>query len=214
MSSFLSDPSITKLIIFALAGMIAVLVVALIFLGIRKNIYYVDEFGEEVEPVRKNAGKLFGRRPEEAAVQPRETMPRETAPQESRPQAKPSAFRKAEPDLEATKAVPVSVNPQAASGVVLGIRIGDDNEERTVTQFPCVIGRGASCDLMIAESAVGRQHVRLFMKDGMINAEDLAEHNGTYINGTKMGKGTRTALHKGDRLNIGRVLVTVKNILY
>ena len=206
MSSLLNDPSITKLIIFALVGMVAVLVVALIFLGIRKNIYYVDEFGEEVEPVRKNAGKLFGRNPDE--------MPEPRVQAAPAAEEKPSFFHKAEPELEATKAVPVAVKPQAATGVVLSIRIGEDEEERTVTQFPCVIGRGSSCDLMIAESAVARNHTRLFMKDGMINAEDLADHNGTFVNGTRLGKGSRTVLHEGDRLNMGRALVKVEKVLY
>lgn len=207
MSSLLSDPSITKLIIFALVGMVAVLAVALIFLGIRKNIYYVDEFGDEVEPVRKNAGKLFGRNVSEAEAPVR--------PAPAKPEEKPSYFSQPEDiSLEATRAVPVAVKPQAASGIVLSIRIGDDEEERTVNQFPCVIGRGSSCDLMIAESAIGRRHTRLFMKDGMINAEDLSDHNGTFINGTRMGKGTRAALREGDRLNLGRALVTVRRILY
>lgn len=39
------NPEIDKLIIFALLGMVAVLGIAVIFLAVKKNTYYVDESG-------------------------------------------------------------------------------------------------------------------------------------------------------------------------
>ena len=42
------DPKIVKLIIIALVGIIVVLTIAVIYLAIKKNTYYVDEDGEEI----------------------------------------------------------------------------------------------------------------------------------------------------------------------
>ena len=47
------NPEIDKLIIFALLGMVAVLGIAVIFLAVKKNTYYVDESGNEIRPVSK-----------------------------------------------------------------------------------------------------------------------------------------------------------------
>ena len=47
------NPEIDKLIIFALLGMVAVLGIAVIFLAVKKNTYYVDESGNEIPPVSK-----------------------------------------------------------------------------------------------------------------------------------------------------------------
>ena len=42
------DPKIVQLIIIALIGIIVVLTIAVIYLAIKKNTYYVDENGEEI----------------------------------------------------------------------------------------------------------------------------------------------------------------------
>ena len=48
------DPKIVKLIIIALVGIIVVLTIAVIYLAIKKNTYYVDEDGEEITSFSTN----------------------------------------------------------------------------------------------------------------------------------------------------------------
>ena len=57
MLNMLNDPEIDKLIIYTLAGICAVLMLAVFFLAVKRNIYYVDETGAEVPPPPKK--KLF-----------------------------------------------------------------------------------------------------------------------------------------------------------
>jgi DNA-binding CsgD family transcriptional regulator len=46
-----------------------------------------------------------------------------------------------------------------------------------------VIGRSRTCDLMIRESTLSRQHARIWLgKQGEITVEDLHSKNGTFVN--------------------------------
>ena len=44
----LNDPELDKMIIYGLAGVCLVLLIAVIFLAVKRNVYYVDEDGVEV----------------------------------------------------------------------------------------------------------------------------------------------------------------------
>lgn len=74
MLNMLNDPEIDKLIIYALVGICAVLMLAVIFLAVKRNVYYVDDSGAEVPPPPKK--KLLGflknkkEKPEAAAEVP------------------------------------------------------------------------------------------------------------------------------------------------
>lgn len=83
-------------------------------------------------------------------------------------------------------------------------------EHYPLTKERTVIGRHPSCDLMIPESAVSRQHAAITLAttgDGTITLEDLGSRNGTFVNGEQvMGP---TVLHVGDQLCVGGQQLTL-----
>lgn len=65
-----------------------------------------------------------------------------------------------------------------------------------------VIGRHPSCDVMIAESAVSRQHAAVIVDPASgVSVEDLGSRNGTLVNGRTIS--ARQALAVGDELCVG-----------
>ena len=70
-----------------------------------------------------------------------------------------------------------------------------------------VIGRGTNASLVIPDSRVSRQHVRIVQRDGGWWVEDLGTRNGTLLNGEEMAGAAR--LLAGDRLSIGGSVVRV-----
>ena len=76
-------------------------------------------------------------------------------------------------------------------------------------QFPLVkertvIGRHPSCEVMIPESSVSRQHASITVAvggSGAITLEDMSSRNGTFVNGEQVR--TPTLLSVGDELCIG-----------
>jgi len=67
-----------------------------------------------------------------------------------------------------------------------------------------IIGRGADCDLVVAERQVSRHHARIRrMNDGFV-VEDLGSRNGTYVNGAVVED--PVLLQDGDVLQIALAL--------
>lgn len=70
-----------------------------------------------------------------------------------------------------------------------------------------IAGRSSEADLVLADDAVSRKHVRFFSKRGRTWLRDLGSRNGTHVNGTP------AALHclrEGDRLLVGSNLIVVE----
>jgi hypothetical protein len=67
-------------------------------------------------------------------------------------------------------------------------------------QEELLVGRHASCDVVLSSTNVSRRHARLFFRDGGWIVRDLDSTNGTQVNGVTVG---RCELHPGDRLVIG-----------
>lgn len=70
-----------------------------------------------------------------------------------------------------------------------------------------LLGRDGSCDYVIEDDTVSRQHVRFRIEDGTFVAFDLGSGNGTFLNGEKI---QRAELQDGDVLKIGESLVLFK----
>lgn len=69
-----------------------------------------------------------------------------------------------------------------------------------VHRTPFVIGRAASCDLVLDNQHVSRNHAVIEMVGGESTIRDLQSHNGTFLNGERV----QTApLKNGDELRIG-----------
>lgn len=76
------------------------------------------------------------------------------------------------------------------------------------------VGRDASNDIIIDDSAVSRQHAKVRVEKGEEGEEqffiyDLATANGTIVNGEKIVK---RALEDGDEVEIGRTTLVFKRI--
>jgi len=79
-------------------------------------------------------------------------------------------------------------------------------EGRVAIDKPVVIGRGADCDLVIAEPYLSRRHVAIEVADGCLKVEDLGSANGTYVNGERVSLGEVRA---GDEIRLDQLVFTV-----
>ena len=307
MLNMLNDPEIDKLIIYALVGVSAVLMLAVIFLAVKRNVYYVDDSGVEVPPPPKKKLFSFGKKKKEEpeapaevpAAEPEATMPAtaadvpvsedsfgdefslpvfpgepaeapapealpEEAPAETpaeTPVEVPAEETPAEPamndeDVDAAvgeilddipvsdteepeeavtrvierpedmpkdedvfaedpAAEPVITDGPIPTGLEVAVVIGNNVREYSLNQLPCLLGRdAASCDLVIAEPAVSRKHARILAIGSQLYIEDVSEHNGTFLNMTKLPSLGRAVLNAGDRITLGRATIDVTKVLY
>lgn len=64
-----------------------------------------------------------------------------------------------------------------------------------------VVGRDPSCDIVLGEAGISREHA-IFQDDGeTLSVSDVASTNGTFINGTQIVQ--PTALQEGDVVTMG-----------
>ena len=69
------------------------------------------------------------------------------------------------------------------------------------------LGRASRADFVVDTPLVSRVHCRFTLSDSdELELEDLDSTNGTFVNGQKI---TKTILHHGDTLTIGRVRFVV-----
>lgn len=68
------------------------------------------------------------------------------------------------------------------------------------------IGRAPRADLILDAALVSRLHCRLEAGEEVVEVIDLESTNGTYVNDTRVERGTLT---DGDRLRVGRVELTL-----
>ena len=238
-----NDPEIMKMIIYVLAGLCGVLAIAVIFLGIKRNSYYVDEDGNEVPPPakrkkRKNAEpeeepedeetdeepedeEVAGDAEEEPAPAVQETVVvpvmRHTEPAEEETDEEAEEEEKAEEDRGANDPVmgPLFSDTVAATGAEVTVTINGQSETHVLDTMPCMMGREArSCNLVLQEPAVSRRHARLFLQDNGLFVEDISEHNGRYVNGTKLVPLGQSRLNDGDEISLGRAVIRIDRILY
>jgi CheY-like chemotaxis protein len=76
------------------------------------------------------------------------------------------------------------------------------NSGLLLTCFPCVVGREVECEGRLELPFISRRHCRFFPRDGELWVEDLASHNGTFLNRERLGQEPRH-LQDGDRLDLG-----------
>ena len=194
------NAEIDKLIIFALLGMVAVLGIAVIVLAVKKNTYYVDDNGNEIQPVsKKEAEKKIARQ----SVAPAPVEPITLEP-------------KAEEDpFESKLQESMSVKPANPTGLNLTITINGQKQQVSVNVFPALLGRDSNtCEVPVTEPAVSRKHARFTLENGTVYLEDVSEHNGTFINGTKLPPLGRSKVSEGDKINLGRAEIIVDKIVY
>ncbi|RME21718.1 MAG: FHA domain-containing protein [Deltaproteobacteria bacterium] len=74
------------------------------------------------------------------------------------------------------------------------------------TRQKLVAGRLASCDIIIRESKVSREHAAFFERGGKWFVEDLRSSNGTRVNGKRLASGKPVRLKSGDMVAIWRFM--------
>jgi hypothetical protein len=207
------DPQIDKIIIFALLGIILVLIIAVILLAIKKNTYYVDDRGRELEPVRtrrRPARPVYEDEEDEA-----EEKDEEPAYTRVIPSTRPAPAQENETDTS-IPIPPVKKETPAESAVrscTISITVGSQTAVREINAFPCLLGREADvCNVVIPEPAVSRKHAKLILHEGQLWLEDVSGHNGTFINGEKLPSLGKEKLKEGDKIQLGRAVVVVQKI--
>ena len=228
------DPEIVKLLIYGLGGACAVLFLAVLILAFKRNIYYVDENGVEIDKatrkqIRKEekAATKVAKKEEVAPVEAVVEEVEEEAPAVSDNIEKTAVYQAIkvddeveeeieEPVINQTLQVPVMKNVvPKIKGVLVTLTINGNSEERAIDHLPCLIGReSSSCDFVILEPAVSRRHARALLYNDELYIEDVSEHNGTFLNGTKLPPLSRAPLSIGDEVSLGRATIKVEKYLY
>ncbi len=72
------------------------------------------------------------------------------------------------------------------------------------------VGRAPRADFILDVALVSRLHCRLTAGDDQLEVLDLKSTNGTFVNDKRVAK---ARLAKGDRLRIGRVELTVAQVV-
>ncbi|QRG86720.1 FHA domain-containing protein [Bulleidia sp. zg-1006] len=176
----LKNPTVLKYMIFILAGIILVLSIAVIYLVFKKNEYYVEEEGEVVKPT--SSAKKPQLQPIELDVM----------------------------DDEVTKVVPTVQTSSTKKGLLFLVLAANQSTQKALMEFPCVIGRDPSSELVLNDPAVSRKHCQILKEDGSFFLEDLAEHNGTFLNGEKMIPNVKVKLNLGDEIMLGHVTLKLE----
>lgn len=76
--------------------------------------------------------------------------------------------------------------------------------ERELHDGDLTIGRSSSCEVVLADSMVSREHARLHVKGDAVAIEDLNSRNGAFVNGEKVNF---SDLRGGDEISLGSVTI-------
>ena len=69
---------------------------------------------------------------------------------------------------------------------------------------PLLIGREATCQVVLAETKVSREHARIVLEQADYFLEDFNSTNGTFVNGNPVNR--RRQLHHNDQIHFADVL--------
>ncbi|MEE8047009.1 MAG: FHA domain-containing protein [Dehalococcoidia bacterium] len=76
-----------------------------------------------------------------------------------------------------------------------------------IVRSATVLGKHPTCDVVLANPFVSRQHAQIELSDGRAIIRDLASKNGTYVNGMRIGNDP-SELADGATIEFGRSQVT------
>ncbi len=99
--------------------------------------------------------------------------------------------------------------PQVAAAVmfVLIVKHHGGVQEHALSDGRTIVGRLPSCDIVINDDSISRQHARLDVRGDELRVADLQSRNGTYLAGVPVHD---TALRGGERLAFGDVEATIE----
>ncbi|MFT4513186.1 MAG: hypothetical protein ACI89X_002620 [Planctomycetota bacterium] len=81
---------------------------------------------------------------------------------------------------------------ELADGAFIGVRDG------------LVLGRVATCDVVVDDTKASRRHARLVVEAGVVEIEDMNSSNGTLLNGKPVD---RRLIRDGDEVRIGKTVI-------
>ena len=84
--------------------------------------------------------------------------------------------------------------------VIIG-QTGPLNGQRWVVEHDMVVGRDASCDIIISDRQVSRFHARFLPTEEGVLLEDLGSKNGTFCNGQRIEE-KQVLLSDGDQIQV------------
>jgi pSer/pThr/pTyr-binding forkhead associated (FHA) protein len=71
----------------------------------------------------------------------------------------------------------------------------------------CTIGRGAGCDLPLADADASREHMRVVLRDGQVYVRDLGTKNGTWLGEVALAGDRETLWRSHQMIRIGRTVL-------
>lgn len=74
-------------------------------------------------------------------------------------------------------------------------------QEFNLCRFATSVGRAVSCDVVLSDKSISRQHAIIYCVKGKFFVEDIGSTNGTSINKSPIT--TRVPLNSGDELRVG-----------
>ena len=81
------------------------------------------------------------------------------------------------------------------------------------TEKGVILGRNTSeADVILDRSEISRSHLKLFISDKIIYADDLGSANGTILNGARLSAGRPMAIHNGDEITLAGIIFTVQGL--
>ena len=71
--------------------------------------------------------------------------------------------------------------------------------------YPVIIGRDLSCNLVVSAPSVSRRHAHLAYENNELHISDMGSSNGTFLNGKRVESSTRIA--NGDEITLGSISI-------
>lgn len=122
------------------------------------------------------------------------------AERSGRPQSPPDVHAEADATVASGTVAIRSVARPDVERLALRVRKGVPAGGRVALEGDVVVGRDASCTLVLADPRASRRHVRITADGRASRFADLDSSNGTFLNGRRVDAGT---LDCGDVLRLG-----------
>lgn len=102
---------------------------------------------------------------------------------------------------DAERLSPKSAYDRVAWKTMTLFRLFFQNREIPVDAAGVAIGRSRTCQLIVSDELISREHAAFRLLDGTLWVEDLKSRNGVGVNGSRIAG--RVRLHDGDIVTIG-----------
>ncbi|MBX3130166.1 MAG: FHA domain-containing protein [Polyangiaceae bacterium] len=100
---------------------------------------------------------------------------------------------------------------QRGAPALTHVRIRFRHQELLLADGTYLLGRDASCHIVLEDSRASRRHARLTVESGMLLLDDLGSLNGVLVNGVRVTE--QRALFDGDWITIGgdEIEIAIRN---